>query len=493
MPRIAQARGVAPERVRSRRRGARRRARPRRSRRAARQRARCSTWRSTAVRQRRLRRPVPSWPRRLVPREWSLRRVSAADMTMTRPTRAEDFLELVERGQARPAQALHRLRRRRGQDVPHAGGGARPAEARRGRGARLRRDPRARRDRGARRRPRGRAAQADRVPRRHRRGDGPRRGARAQARGRGRRRAGRTPTCPAAATASATRTCSSCSTPASTSSAPSTSSTSRASTISSSAPPASTVRETVPDSFLKQADQVVNLDLAVEDLLERLRAGKIYAPEKVAVGAGELLQGREPRHAARARAARGGREPRARARDGQRAGASRGARRRRGPGDGVHVLVSAARATLSPGLAPGGPAQHRLVRRLRGDAERGARPHRRRGAAAPARQHRARARARAPRWCGSRRTIPVHALLDFARSHGVGHIIIGRSHQPWWRQLLGRSVPLRLVREARRVRPAHRLDRRRGGRAAMSLRTKLLLAQLPLVVALVLARASPAA
>ena len=33
-------------------------------------------------------------------------------------------------GQARPAQALHRLRRRRGQDLPHAGGGARPAEAR---------------------------------------------------------------------------------------------------------------------------------------------------------------------------------------------------------------------------------------------------------------------------------------------------------------------------------------------------------------------------
>jgi two-component system sensor histidine kinase KdpD len=26
--------------------------------------------------------------------------------------------------------------------------------------------------------------------------------------------------------------------------------------------------------------------------------------------------------------------------------------------------------------------------------------------------------------------------------------VIGRSHQPWWRQLLGRSVPLRLLREA---------------------------------------------
>lgn len=41
------------------------------------------------------------------------------------------------------------------------------------------------------------------------------------------------------------------------------------------------VRETVPDIFLKQADQVVNLDLAVEDLQERLRSGKIYDKEKI--------------------------------------------------------------------------------------------------------------------------------------------------------------------------------------------------------------------
>src|SRR5262249_27010482 len=30
---------------------------------------------------------------------------------------------------------------------------------------------------------------------------------------------------------------------------------------------------------------------------------------------------------------------------------------------------------------------------------------------------------------------PAAAMIDFARSHGVGHIIVGRSHQPWWRQL----------------------------------------------------------
>ena len=41
------------------------------------------------------------------------------------------------------------------------------------------------------------------------------------------------------------------------------------------------IRETVPDSFLREADQVVNLDISAEDLIERLRAGKIYPPERV--------------------------------------------------------------------------------------------------------------------------------------------------------------------------------------------------------------------
>lgn len=41
------------------------------------------------------------------------------------------------------------------------------------------------------------------------------------------------------------------------------------------------VRETVPDAFLREADQIVNLDLSAEDLIERLKAGKIYPPERV--------------------------------------------------------------------------------------------------------------------------------------------------------------------------------------------------------------------
>jgi two-component system sensor histidine kinase KdpD len=42
-----------------------------------------------------------------------------------------------------------------------------------------------------------------------------------------------------------------------------------------------TIRETVPDSFFKRADEVVNIDITVDELRTRLRAGKIYAPEKV--------------------------------------------------------------------------------------------------------------------------------------------------------------------------------------------------------------------
>ena len=42
-----------------------------------------------------------------------------------------------------------------------------------------------------------------------------------------------------------------------------------------------TIRETIPDSFLKRADEVVNIDITVDELRSRLRQGKIYAPEKV--------------------------------------------------------------------------------------------------------------------------------------------------------------------------------------------------------------------
>ena len=41
------------------------------------------------------------------------------------------------------------------------------------------------------------------------------------------------------------------------------------------------IRETVPDSFLKRADEVLNVDIPIDELRARLRAGKIYPPEKI--------------------------------------------------------------------------------------------------------------------------------------------------------------------------------------------------------------------
>ena len=43
------------------------------------------------------------------------------------------------------------------------------------------------------------------------------------------------------------------------------------------------VKERIPDSVLEEADEVVNIDLTAEELITRLKAGKIYKPDKVAL------------------------------------------------------------------------------------------------------------------------------------------------------------------------------------------------------------------
>src|SRR6266567_3494032 len=45
--------------------------------------------------------------------------------------------------------------------------------------------------------------------------------------------------------------------------------------------PNTVIGETVPDNFLKRANEVVNVDVTVDELRDRLRQGKIYAAEKV--------------------------------------------------------------------------------------------------------------------------------------------------------------------------------------------------------------------
>lgn len=49
------------------------------------------------------------------------------------------------------------------------------------------------------------------------------------------------------------------------------------------------IQERIPDSVLAIADEVVNIDLTADDLLERLKAGKIYRSDKIAAALGNFF------------------------------------------------------------------------------------------------------------------------------------------------------------------------------------------------------------
>jgi len=202
------------------------------------------------------------------------------------------------------------------------------------------------------------------------------------------------------------------------------------------------VRETVPDTFLKQADQVVNLDLAVEDLQERLRAGKIYAQEKIPWALQNFFKDRNLA-TLRELALREVAESL------DRAGLARGAPELKASGRLMVCLASnppRAKQLLSRGSRMAGrlntdwfvvyvetpreapnlidsEAQRHLLANIEKAKELGAEVVR------------------------IKSDDPAQALLDFARAHGIAHVIVGRSLQPWWMQVLRGSVLTRLLRE----------------------------------------------
>jgi two-component system sensor histidine kinase KdpD len=50
------------------------------------------------------------------------------------------------------------------------------------------------------------------------------------------------------------------------------------------------VAERVPDSVLKEADEVVNIDLTADELVTRLKEGKIYTPDKIEIAMKNFFQ-----------------------------------------------------------------------------------------------------------------------------------------------------------------------------------------------------------
>ena len=204
------------------------------------------------------------------------------------------------------------------------------------------------------------------------------------------------------------------------------------------------VRETVPDTFLKEADQVVNLDLSVEDLIDRLKSGKIYAPDKVPhalenfftpeklrslreLALREVAESVErapalptgtpkPRHVSgRVMVCMSSFSPRA-------AAMLRRGSRFAGRLNTDWFVVYVETPAESPDRIDSA-AQRHLLENIEKAKEMGAEVVRLKG------------------------KDPVAALLDFARSHNVAHIMIGRSRRPRWKRVVGDFVS-RMVEEA---------------------------------------------
>ena len=211
------------------------------------------------------------------------------------------------------------------------------------------------------------------------------------------------------------------------------------------------VRETVPDSFLKQADQVVNLDLTVEDLQDRLRAGKIYKADRIPWALEHFFKEQNLAHL-RELALREVAESIERS--------AAVTRPMQGDGSGAHPTATRSRVMVC--VSSGSPRTPMLVRRGSRMAGRfntdwfvvfvetpSETPEQ---IDAELQRHLfaniEKAKELGAETVRIKAKDPVAGILEFARSHNVGHIIVGRSQQAWWKQLIGRSIPLRLVREA---------------------------------------------
>ena len=207
------------------------------------------------------------------------------------------------------------------------------------------------------------------------------------------------------------------------------------------------VRETVPDAFLKQADQVVNLDLAVEDLIERLRAGKIYGLEKVNAAL-ENFFADENLSTLRELALRE-----------VAASVDRNAAVQQKTRDDSRVTTAGRVMVCLASRSPRAPALLRRGSRLAGRLNTDwfavyvETPHEAPNLIDAERQRQLHHTIQMAQDLGAevirlRSHDPVGALLEFARSHAVGHIVIGRSVGSWWKRLLRRSIMDRLVVES---------------------------------------------
>ncbi|MBE3602813.1 histidine kinase [bacterium] len=209
------------------------------------------------------------------------------------------------------------------------------------------------------------------------------------------------------------------------------------------------VRETVPDSVLARADQIVNVDLSIEGLRERLREGKIYPADHVEQALKNFFKPSNLtslRELALREIARGLNRRREDLETRRREGGRRTLVADRlmvglssNPRDSASLLRKASR--IAGQLNADWYAVH-----VETPAESVARIDTRNFVKLLDNINLAGDLGAETVWLKSDDV--VRALVEFAREHGVTKIIVGRTSQPFWRRMLGRTVPLRLVAAA---------------------------------------------
>jgi len=209
------------------------------------------------------------------------------------------------------------------------------------------------------------------------------------------------------------------------------------------------VRETVPDAFLRRADQIVNIDLPADDLLERLRLGKVYPPERVA-WALEHFFVRDKLERLRELALREVAESIERSEGAPERSLERAAPSAVGTRLMLCLAMRSPRATAllrKASRLAGRLNAHWLVLHVRTGPERPDQVD------AQSLRHFAHvqelARDLGAQWHDVVADDPVLGILELARAHGVTDIALGRSERPWYKQVLGLTVTQRLVRHGR--------------------------------------------
>ena len=217
-----------------------------------------------------------------------------------------------------------------------------------------------------------------------------------------------------------------------------------------------TVRETVPDSFIAQADQVVNVDVSIEELLDRLKSGKIYRPDKVEQALASFFVS-ENLASLREVTLREVAEDVGRRRERSRTGTHP-----RPASDGPERAAAAAADRVLVCMASNSPQAKELLRRGSRLAGRlnprwfvvyVETPHESPTLVDSEIQRRLHDNLELARSLGAEvvkleGTDVAAAILEFARKNAVQHVVLGRSYRSWWRELTQGSVIDRLMRDA---------------------------------------------